>query len=174
MGLPFNTLKFIVDNLGKPKSKKMLELGNQRIRGNVNTSCKTGKHFFEGMGYDHTSIDMNGKDGALQFDLCKPINGLGKFDVITNSGTSGYIKDQYECFANIEKACKIGGRMIHVVPEKGSNWAGEQYDELFFADISRMYNYRVIVNKTIEGQYGLLRAVVLVKKKNDKQDIPEQ
>ena len=149
MGLPRITLDFIVRNLGK--SKKMLELGNQRIRGNVCTAHKTGKAFFTEFGFEHTSIDMNEKDGALGLDLNKPVFGIGKFDVITNSGTSGYVKNQDMCFKNIDSLCGMGGRMIHIVPEKGSQWAGEHYTEEFFKALADKYNYRIDVSKTIEG-----------------------
>lgn len=165
MGLPRNTLEFITDNMGT--GKKMLELGNQIIRGNSCTAHKTGKAFFEAAGFDHTSIDANGRDGALQRDLSRPISGLGKFDIITNSGTSGYIKNQRACFRNIDNLCNDGGRMIHIVPEVESNWAGKQYSADFFVKLADEYNYTIVKNETMEGQYGLLRCVVLVKNEKD-------
>lgn len=172
MGLPRNALNFIVDNLGGNTSKgqSMLELGNQRIRENACTAHKTGKAFFEAMGYDHTSIDTNGKDGALVKDLCRPITGLGKFDIITNSGTSGYVKDQEACFLNIDNLCKVGGRMIHIVPEVGSDWSGKQYSADFFVKLADEYNYAIVKNETMTGQYGLLRCVVLVRNEKDTMD----
>ena len=171
MGLPKNTLDFIVSNAGDLSGKQMLELGNQRIRGNADTKCKTGKEFFTEAGCKHVSIDMNGLDGAFKKDLNKPIYGLGKFNVITNSGTSGYVANQIQCFKNIHSLCKDGGRMIHIVPEKDSKWTGKQYDAAFFVRLADEYGYDIVTNETMEGQYGLLRCVVLVKARNDKRDI---
>lgn len=174
MGLPRNTLEFITDNMldmcDVKTGHRMLELGNQIIRNNSCTAHKTGKAFFEAMGYDHTSIDSNGKDGALAENLNFPIVGIGEFDVITNSGTSGYVENQDACFRNIDNLCKVGGRMIHIVPEVGSDWAGKQYSADFFVKLADEYNYTIVKNETMDGQYGLLRCVVLVKNEKDLMD----
>ena len=169
MGLPKNTLDYIVDNAGELAGKRMLELGNQRLRGNDETPFKTGKDFFTDLGCEHVSIDLNGKDGSVPFDLCKPIRGIGKFDIITNSGTSGYVENQTRCFENVNNLCKFGGKMIHIVPEIDSCWSGIKYDADFFVKLADQYNYTIVRNETIEGTYGLLRCAVLVK--NDKRDI---
>ncbi len=170
MGLPKDTLAFIVNNAGKLKGKRMLELGNQQIRETVEIPFKTGKDYFADLGCDHTSIDMNEKDGALPFDLSVPIHGLGKFDIITNSGTSGYVDDQIECFRNINSFCKTGGLMIHIVAEKGSKWSGIQYDENFFIKLADQYNYQIIKSELLKEQHGELRAVVLRKNKKGEND----
>ena len=167
MGLPKETLEFIVANAGLLVDKRMLELGNQRIRGSVDSPCKTGKEFFTEAGCEHVSIDMNGKDGALKQDLSKSLRHFSlknSFDIITNSGTSGYVVNQKACFENIDLCCKEGGLMIHIVPEIGSNWAGKQYDEEFFIRLAKEYLYEIVKNETMAGQYGLLRCVVLKKK----------
>jgi len=106
---------------------KMCELGNQRIgiggmeylKSNGMPPYVTGKELFTHVGFEHTSIDINGKDGALPIDLTKPILDPDlclNFDVITNSGTTEHVLDQIECFKNIHNMCKIGGLFIHVVP----------------------------------------------------------
>lgn len=106
---------------------KMCELGNQSIKvsgmeyskSKNMPPCKTGKELFTRIGFQHTSIDINGKDYALPIDLTKPIQNielLSYFDVLTNSGTTEHVSDQFECFKNIHNLCKEGGVFIHMVP----------------------------------------------------------
>ncbi|GAG04022.1 unnamed protein product, partial [marine sediment metagenome] len=73
MGFRPETLKFILDNTTVFKMK-MLELGNQRIRDNVETDYKTGKEYFGALGCYHLSIDINGEDGTMIYDLGEEIN----------------------------------------------------------------------------------------------------
>ena len=49
----------------------MLELGNQVIRPDKQIPEITGKAYFHRLGYEHTSVDLNGLDGALVKDLSK-------------------------------------------------------------------------------------------------------
>ena len=88
-------------NSKRNRKKWMLELGNQRIRNNVQKEYKikeiTGKQYFESLGVIHYSIDKNGKDGAIPLNLSKPITDnfwLNKFDIGTNFGTLEHIKKE--------------------------------------------------------------------------------
>src|SRR5207244_13656123 len=78
-------IQFINDcmthNLGGLEGKRMLELGNQDI---LNTfwgktfapklSEKQGKQYYSRRRVEHTSIDLNGRDGALKMDLSRPFD----------------------------------------------------------------------------------------------------
>ena len=57
--------------------KTMLELGNKIQQG------YSFKKYFTRLGFEHTSVDWNGKDGALKKDLRLPLK-LGTFDMVTN------------------------------------------------------------------------------------------
>jgi hypothetical protein len=74
------------------------------------------KLFFEHLNYNHTSIDINGDDGSLQFDvrrddLYKQLSF--KFDVITNLGFTEHVgegdveenllRNQYVMFKNMHE-----------------------------------------------------------------------
>jgi len=56
------------------------ELGNQQHH-----NGGVAKDVYVKLGVDHTSIDINGKDGALQIDLDFPVTDelLNRFDVVT-------------------------------------------------------------------------------------------
>ena len=114
---------FIVSEFGNYQDIKMLELGDQIIKGREMSQKSTGKEYFTNLNINHTSVDMNGLHGALKYDLSKDIirdDWLNHFNVITNSGTTEHVepfKSQYECFKNIHKFCSLSGIMIHIVPD---------------------------------------------------------
>lgn len=97
----------------------ILELGNQ-IMNLENVQDISAKKYYSGLGYDHTSVDQNGKDGAVTVDLSKPIEWLGAFDLITDMGTTEHVSDAYECLANVLHHCKDGTVIIHKNPKTGN------------------------------------------------------
>ena len=102
---------------------RMLEFGNQYAfrLGKVPVPAKL---IFQWLGVDHTSIDINGRDGALKLDLGQPLpEGLTDFDVVTNFGCTEHIEGHYQAWKNMHEACRIDGIMVHALPEKGS-WPG--------------------------------------------------
>lgn len=111
----------------------MLELGN-KIKG-----AMVYKKVFEGLGFRHVSVDVNGKDGALPLDLRKPLN-LGTFDMVTNIGTTEHVSQndfagQVACWRNILHAMHIGSVLVSITPLPHSQkWArhGRWYPELMF------------------------------------------
>lgn len=128
MGMQRKYVRYIerhaVNTIGGLDGKSMLELGDQVLKGMKKiTHLKTGKEYFESKGVEHISIDLNGKRGALKHDLSKPIinpNWAKHFDIITNLGTTEHVEpqsSQYVCFRNIHNFLKIGGIVIHVLPD---------------------------------------------------------
>jgi len=116
----------------------MLELGN-KVKGEV-----VYKEVFKKLGFDHTSIDMNAKNGAIPLDLRKPLN-LGTFDMVTNFGTTehvspGNIAGQTACWKNICEAMHVGSVLVSATPAPGApRWMthGCWYPEkLFFRGLA--------------------------------------
>jgi len=148
----------------------MFELGNQRFIGGQFT---TGKEHFENLGMTHTSVDLNGEDGALPLDLRCPemfYDFRCKYDILTNLGTTEHvepIEKQYECFSIIHDVVKPGGIMIHMVPdleelENSGAWKDHcsiYYRKEFFTKLAQHCNYTLLDSKVIFG----LRSVVLRK-----------
>jgi len=124
MGFNETTLQFVMNAInstfGSCNGLSMLEYGDQMVRANGNQPAKL---YFQSLGVNHVSIDLNGLFGALPMDLSKPLGDdfHDKFDIVTNSGTTEHIQidGQYECFKNAHLCCRIGGLMIHVVPKCG-------------------------------------------------------
>jgi len=101
--------------------KTMLELGNKR------NGEWTYKRYFESLGHQHMSVDINGLDGALPLDLTKPLT-LGTFDMISNIGTSEHVTPQAPCWRNMLEAMHIGSVLVSTTPKCGHwQWHGEWY-----------------------------------------------
>jgi hypothetical protein len=74
------------------------------------------------MGLACTSIDTSGEFGAIPLDLnfdCVPAEHVGRFDLVTNHGTTEHIFNQLNCFEAIHDLTKVGGLILHNVPFTG-------------------------------------------------------
>lgn len=116
--------------------KTMLELGNKRTKG------KAWKHYFEAQGIQHTSVDLNGKDGSLRLDLTEPLN-LGKFEVVTNFGTTEHVLGQKAVWENIHNSC--GDTLICLTPSPGYwTWHGRYYPHPeFYTSFAELNGYKI-------------------------------
>lgn len=166
MGINIHIWDFLqksLSYLGKDLSGiKMCELGNQQIRvpSRMGVTTRIAKDYFQSLGIDHTSVDINGNNGTLYYDLNKPITDpkiLNQFDIVTNFGTSEHVDDQFQCFCNIHNFCKKGGIFVHCVPMKGS-WPNVRrfvhscqyrYPMHFFTRLSKIYGYDMLHSKII-------------------------
>lgn len=173
MGLRRPYLEFIEEGvastLGGFGGLRMLELGNQRISRRQGIPERTGKEWYTRLGADHTSVDFNGRDGAVKLDLSQPIlrpDWDGAFDLITNPGTSEHVEPkagQYECFANLHRWLRPGGIVIHLVPviepglEDGGRWRGhcnQYYSLAFFERLAALNGYDLAATRLIRDLRG--------------------
>ena len=129
---------------------RMCELGNQRMWTGVGLPHETGKQYFEEMGMEHVSLDINGLDGSLPLDLSIPVSvELGKFDIVTNMGTTEHVGNQFHAFRNIDCFCRVGGYMVHQVPLVGyyRRHCPFHYDTRFFQKLSELSGYEIIFHE---------------------------
>lgn len=163
MGISSQWLSFSLNSIYDAgyelKNLKMCELGNQFIHV-PSIPYHIAKDYFVSLGVDHTSIDINEKDGAIFADLSKPITDitlLNQFDVVTNYGTSEHVDNQYNCFMNIHNLLKKGGLFIHVLPKVG-HWEGHCeyfYEPRFYKKLSELSNYTIIKENTFTAYPGI-------------------
>lgn len=182
MGLKLEYIRFIDDciagHLGDTAGIHMLELGNQHVddkKGRI--AEKTGKEYYTNRGCHHLSVDLNAEDGALPLDLSKRIDKPewdGYFDVITNSGTTEHVEpfeSQYECFENIHRWQKLGGIVVHLVPDareldrrgRWKNHCNNYYTLDFFQALADANGYRM----TEAAIINQLACVCLVKERDE-------
>ena len=104
------------------------------------------KEYFDAMGYNHTSIDLNGKEGSLPLNLCNPIIIEQTADLLLDCSTSQHVENQYQCFMNAFNLTKIGGFIIHVLPKKGfwPNHSQYKYTIQFFIELCNKMKYKII------------------------------
>ena len=139
----------------------MVELGDQmmnfkgfiKIRKNARFLSK---QYFETMGFNHTSIDWHGKNGAYPIDLSKPIEDpywYNRFDILTNFGTSEHVENQYECWKNMHNLVKKNGIFISIIPSttlevdiygNKSPHCNYCYQPQFIKDLSIANSYDII------------------------------
>ena len=126
---------------------KIAELGNQKISAPPSNPHKSVLEFY---GAQVVSFDRNGRDGAEQVDLSMPIP-VGKwrehFDLVTNFGTSEHVSaGQMQVFHTVHDLCRVGGVMIHVVPQSGTckNHGSWKYTVEWFQWLADFCGYDVI------------------------------
>jgi len=157
-------LKCIMSSVGDLHGKKMLELGDQVMLGEEFNE-RTAKEYFQNRGVLHTSVDLNGRHGAIRLDLAKPIEipeWRNSFDIVTNFGTIEHVepkKAQYECFKSIHYCLKVGGIAIHYLPDidelnKNGAWknhCNNYYSHDFVNALVNNNDYELLSLKVING-----------------------
>jgi 2-polyprenyl-3-methyl-5-hydroxy-6-metoxy-1,4-benzoquinol methylase len=127
---------------------RIAELGNQIYKADgLHISAK--KMFGVAGILEHVSIDYNGKDGALVYDLTEelPEELHGKFDIVTNFGTIEHLNNQYQGYKNADALCKVGGTMIHNHPAFSSRNVGHCEffaTKKFFKNLAGMCKYEIV------------------------------
>jgi hypothetical protein len=162
----------IMSGLSILKGYSMLELGNQ-IMNLENVQDISAKEYLSKLfQIEHTSIDINGKDGALNYDLCKPFDLGKKFDIVTDFGTIEHTKKLYPVLKNVHNHCKVGGVMIHKNPKTGN--FPEHGNHFFTVDFWKEYakvtgcevitiEEYAIYHNTIDGW----EVIAVIRKKKD-------
>jgi len=116
MGVTRQSLDFLEGWL-KPEYNSICELGDQQFM-----LCfpfqelSYTRTYWKNKGWRYVSIDINGYGESLMLNMNEDINIEEQFDVITDFGTSEHIADFFMAFKNTDKLCKVGGRMIHILP----------------------------------------------------------
>ena len=150
---------------------RVAELGNQRAAIAGMQRC-TAKEWFTQHGAHHMSFDINGRDGAVAVDLCKPLptEYLGAFDMVTNYGTTEHLSDQRMVFKNVHDITAVGGMMVHCVPMTGKwcNHCPYHYSPKFMQSLADLNGYTLVFNG--EPRNGLLN-VVFIKNDEDFKEI---
>ena len=140
---------------------KMAEFGNQKLKfdpGRGARRLQIAKAYFEFFGIRHVSFDLNGRSGALDWDLGKPFDptalydatgiGMGEFDIVTNFGTIEHIEEpdtQVVAFKNAHDLCRRGGLMVHAMPAVGTcrKHGVWKYSAAWFADLAVAMGYGI-------------------------------
>jgi hypothetical protein len=97
--------------------------------------------FYEALGFEYSCIDVDNTPGAIPLDLNfenLPLHLRGRFDLITNFGTTEHIANQLNAFKIIHELAAPGAIMIHELPTLGElNHGLINYQPKFFERLAR-------------------------------------
>jgi len=84
-----------------------------------NANQKPARLLYEALGMKYHCIDIDGRVGSLAMDLNFDTisdEHKGKYDLVTNHGTSEHILNQYNVFKTMHDLARAGAIFIHAVP----------------------------------------------------------
>ena len=124
------------------------------------------REFWLWLGYRYAAIDIDGSPGSIPLDLnFDQVSGehRGRFDLVTNYGTTEHVANQLNAFAVIHDLAAKGGLMIHVLPSQGMmNHGLINYNPKFFWMLARSNGYRLLYMNfySLPGGYFLPKNIV--------------
>lgn len=98
------------------------------------------------LGFGYASIDIDGSPGSIPLDLnfdSIPDEHVGKYQIVTNLGTTEHVANQLNAFKIIHDLTAPGGVMIHHLPAQGMmNHGLVNYNPKFFWMLARSNGYK--------------------------------
>jgi hypothetical protein len=134
------------------RALRIMELGNKK------NSSGLYRDWYQSRGGRYLSTDINGKDGAIAWDIREPmpddISRVIPVDIVTNFGFTEHVQDrQAECWANIHAMVHPAfGQLSCVLPAPGGwkrhgvakGFPGRWYPHpLFFEKFAELNNYTI-------------------------------
>lgn len=103
------------------------------------------RSFWTDLGFEYASIDIDGSPGSIPLDLnvdAIPRKHRGRYDLVTNFGTTEHVCNQLNAFKVIHDLTKLGGLMMHNLPAQGMmNHGLVNYNPKFFWMLARSNGY---------------------------------
>ncbi len=100
-------------------------------------------------GYQYAALDIFDADDTVLFDLNRqepPAEMRGRYDLVTNFGTTEHIVNQYLAFKTVHELTKLGGIMFHELPLSGFHTHGYfSYNPLLFNQLAEANQYEVVL-----------------------------
>jgi hypothetical protein len=104
------------------------------------------RDFWMSLGFDYAAIDVDGSPGSIPLDLnfdAVPTELRGRYDLVTNLGTTEHICNQMNAFKIIHDLAAPGAVMIHHLPAGGApNHGLVNYNPKFFWYLARSNDYK--------------------------------
>ena len=135
-----------------PKESILLELGVQNAFSDLIKAEGIDKYPIRNILHryfrEYHTLDLQIEDGVTKVDLSVYQPGLFTANIITNIGTTEHVEyeqGQFDCWKNLHSWLKVGGIMIHELPELGS-WPGHgryYITREFFRNLEN-YGYQIL------------------------------
>jgi hypothetical protein len=112
----------------------------------LDSKAPLAKALWRELGLSYTAIDIAGGAETISLDLNydeTPQDMIGKFNLVTNFGTTEHVANQLNAFKIIHELTATGGIMWHNVPTQGmQNHGLVNYNPKFFWMLSRSNGYK--------------------------------
>ena len=133
-------------------SIRMCDMGDQRIRiwWRGHKSMDLLRIPMEWFGAEYEAFDLNGKFGALAFDLGKCVFEQGytkeaHFNLVCNFGTLEHVaKSQEMAFRHVHRLTEPRGIMVHMLPHTDFVHGDWQYDQEWVTRLAKAQGYELI------------------------------
>lgn len=114
---------------------------------NLLAGAPLAREFWTWLGLSYASIDIDGSPGSIPLDLNYdevPTELVGRYDVVTNFGTTEHVANQLQSFKIIHDLATAGAIMLHVLPASGTpNHGLVSYNPKFFWMLGRSNGYKI-------------------------------
>jgi hypothetical protein len=114
---------------------------------NVLAGAPLAREFWTWLGLNYASIDIDGSPGSIPLDLNYdevPAELVGRYDIVTNFGTTEHVANQLQSFKIIHDLAAAGALMLHVLPAGGMpNHGLVSYNPKFFWMLGRSNGYKI-------------------------------
>jgi hypothetical protein len=105
------------------------------------------REFWTWLGCHYASIDIDGSPGSIALDLNYdevPSDQVGRYDLVTNFGTTEHVANQLQAFKIIHDLATPGALMLHILPAGGEpNHGLVSYNPKFFWMLGRSNSYKI-------------------------------
>jgi hypothetical protein len=123
--------------------KTVLGPGNAELQ---EAEAPYAREFFVASGLDYAAIDVDGSPQSISLDLnfdSIPNEMRGRYDIVTNFGTTEHICNQLNAFKAMHELASPGAVMIHHLPAGGvPNHGLINYNPKFFWYLARSNDYK--------------------------------
>jgi len=114
----------------------------------TNTGQLPARRLYEALGMTYECVDVDGRVGTLVLDLnfdSVPMEHRGRYDLVTNHGTSEHLINQYNVFKMMHDFAAPRGIMMHAVPFTVHLEHGFfNYQPNFFECLARYNSYETL------------------------------
>jgi hypothetical protein len=118
-----------------------------RSETNLLAGAPLAREFWTWLGLNYASIDIDGSPGSIPLDLNYdevPAELVGRYDIVTNFGTTEHVANQLQSFKIIHDLATAGAIMLHVLPASGTpNHGLVSYNPKFFWMLGRSNGYKI-------------------------------
>lgn len=128
--------------LAKPSQSRF----TQGVVEYLNPEAPFARDLWNWLGFEYASIDIDGSPNSVPLDLnydSIPNEHAGKYQLVTNFGTTEHVANQLNAFKIIHDLTALGGVMIHHLPAQGMiNHGLVNYNPKFFWMLARSNGYK--------------------------------